>query len=439
MNPIQALYEIFLQYPAVSTDTRHILPGSIFFALKGPRFDGNAFALEALEKGAAWCVVDDPGIPENPRFFRVENTLAALQQLATHHRRQFTIPVIGITGSNGKTTTKELVSAVLSSHYHLLFTQGNLNNHIGVPLTLLRLKPGIEMAVIEMGANKVGDIAELSAIAEPTHGLITNIGKAHLEGFGGIEGVKKGKAELYRFLEAIDGVVFLNKDEAFLEELASANRRIVFYGRVDQLTGVAGLFEIQLLEELPFLRVAFLSPLGEPVSVDSQLIGLYNFGNIATAIAIGKYFKVPPAKIRSAIEGYAPTNNRSQLKPWGSNTLVLDAYNANPTSMRHALATFAKLPAQKRMAIIGDMLELGPESEKEHRDMLAFAQSLALDQLVAYGPQFEVAAREAGVLHFQTLDDLAAWLAAQKPQRTHILLKASRGIALERLLESIPQ
>lgn len=437
MSSIESLYNIFLRHPLVCTDSRKITPGCLFFALRGDTFDGNAFAAAALEAGAAHAIADDPSLPNMPGLIRVDNVLKTLQDLARHHRRQFSVPVIGITGSNGKTTTKELVSAVLASHYRTHFTRGNLNNHIGVPLTLLAMPADTEVAVIEMGANKRGDIAELCDIAEPSHGLITNIGKAHLEGFGGIEGVKLGKSEMYRFLEKTEGVVFLNRDEPFLPELAQGVRKVIQYGKTERLTGEPGALEIQLLAGQPFLEVAFLSASQEEVRVYSQLIGLYNFGNIATAIALGKYFKTPAQKIKEAIEAYAPSNLRSQIISKGANTVIMDAYNANPTSMRNALLTFAGMETSQRVAILGDMLELGEAALTEHQMILNLALEKGFEQVILVGPIFGALDKPGRVLHFSTQEELADWLRAHPFAKAHILLKGSRRIGLERLLEVI--
>ena len=437
MKALEVLYQHYLKFPQVSTDTRKITPGCMFFALKGDHFDGNTFALEALKKGASLAIADAPSLKDTEGIYWVENVLQTLQDLARHHRRQFHIPVIAITGSNGKTTTKELLSGVLASHYKAHFTSGNLNNHIGVPLTLLAMPLDTEVAVIEMGANRRGDIQELCAIAEPSHGLITNIGKAHLEGFGGIEGVKLGKAELFRFLEAHEGVAFLNKEEPFLQELAQGIKRVISYGRVDKLTGVPGILEVELRAYQPFLEVAFLNSAQETVTVHSQLIGRYNFGNIATAIALGKYFKVPSEKIKQVIEAYAPSNLRSQLIRKGSNTVVMDAYNANPTSMRNAIETFAQLPATRKVAILGDMLELGEVAASEHEAMAMLARQQDFQELILVGPLFEQVASTLSIPHFADLEALAAWVKTHPFADAHILLKASRKIGLERLLEII--
>ncbi len=430
----QELYELYLSHPKVAIDSRRVESGGLFFAIRGERFDGNQFAATALEAGAAYAIVDDPAVVQGQRYILVEDSLAALQGLARHHRRQFFIPVIGITGSNGKTTTKELVAAVLGSHYRLHFTQGNLNNHIGVPLTLLAMPADIEVAVIEMGANHQGEIDFLSRIAEPSHGLITNIGKAHLEGFGGIEGVKKGKSELYRFLAETDGMAFINRDERFLEGLAEPVEKKVFYRRSENPSLAERDFEVKLLDTKPFVRVAFIDKEGNKYQANSRLIGAYNFGNIMTAIALGKYFKVPCEKIVRAIETYLPGNMRSQILERGGNTFVLDAYNANPTSMREAILTFAAMDSPRKIAILGHMLELGQDSPLEHERIAELAAQQGFDDAVFVGSLFEAAARTAGFRHFATVEELKQWFNAQQFQGCHFLIKGSRGIRLEEVL-----
>lgn len=434
---IPVLYQIYLNHPVVTTDSRNVPQGALFFALRGDNFDGNRFAAQALADGAAFAVVDDPSVCSDSRFLLVEDTLAALQALGRHHRRQFEIPVIAITGSNGKTTTKELVSAVLSSHYPTHFTRGNFNNHIGLPLTLLSMPPQTEVAVIEMGANHQGEIELLCTLAEPTHGLITNIGKAHLEGFGGVEGVKKGKSELYRYLAANNGMAFINKNEAFLEELAAPVPKKLYYTKSDAPTVANEYYETQLLAADPFVRVAFLSESGELVEVVSQLIGTYNFNNIMTAIALGKYFKVPAHKIKAAIEQYLPSNNRSQLIHLGEHTLILDAYNANPDSMRQAILNLAAMEGAHKIAILGDMLELGESSAEEHRRIAQLAVEQGFNQVVLTGPAFAEAAREAGLRHFENVDTLREWFVLQDFPPSLLLIKASRGMRLERLLITV--
>ena len=434
---IPDLYQRFLESQrVVSIDSRRISPGCLFFALKGERFDGNAYAAEALRQGASWAVIDDPAVAgEHERFLWVDDALGSLQQLATHHRRQFDIPLLAITGSNGKTTTKELIAAVLFSQYRLHFTQGNLNNHIGVPLTLLAMPPETEVAVIEMGANHQGEIDLLCRIALPTHGIITNIGKAHLEGFGGIEGVKKGKSELYRFLAAHGGVAFINQDEPFLGELAAPVGKKVFYREAAEGEGDFDRgYGIRLLAEKPFIRAAFEAE-GSDFPIDSYLPGRHNFQNIKTAIAIGKYFKVPPAKIVRAIATYLPSNNRSQWLQQGTNSVLLDAYNANPTSMSHALQAFAGSPGERRVAILGEMLELGAESAAEHRKVLEYARSLPeIDQVLTVGAGFAEASRALAIPHFPDLLELQRWLEDHPVEGASVLLKASRGVGLERIL-----
>lgn len=430
----QKLYELYLGLPKVAIDSRRVEGGGLFFAIKGERFDGNQFAAAALAAGAAYAVVDNPEVAQGERYILVNDSLAALQDLARHHRRQFFIPVIGITGSNGKTTTKELAAAVLGSHYRLHFTQGNLNNHIGVPLTLLAMPADIEVAIIEMGANHQGEIDFLSRIAEPSHGLITNIGKAHLEGFGGIEGVKKGKSELYRFLAETDGMAFINRDERFLEALAAPVEKKVFYRRSEKPSLAERDFEVKLLDTKPFVRVAFIDKEGKEYQADSRLIGAYNFGNIMTAIALGKYFKVPCEKIVRAIEAYIPGNMRSQILERGGNTFVLDAYNANPTSMREAILTFAAMDSPRKIAILGHMLELGEDSQPEHERIAELAAQQGFDDAVFVGPLFEAAARTAGFRHFASVEELKQWFNAQQFQGCHFLIKGSRGIRLEEVL-----
>ncbi|MCB0592947.1 MAG: UDP-N-acetylmuramoyl-tripeptide--D-alanyl-D-alanine ligase [Lewinellaceae bacterium] len=428
------LYQLYLKHSKVVIDSRQAEPGSLFFAIKGERFDGNQFAAAALAAGASFAVVDDPAAAQGDRYIVVKDSLSALQELARHHRRQFFIPVIAITGSNGKTTTKELAAAVLGSHYRLHYTRGNLNNHIGVPLTLLAMSPGIEAAIIEMGANHQGEIDFLSRIAEPSHGLITNIGKAHLEGFGGIEGVKKGKSELYRFLAETGGMAFVNRDEPFLEALAAPVKKKVFYRRSEKPSLLERDFEIKLLGTSPFVRAAFIDREEKAYRVNSRLIGAYNFNNIMTAIALGKYFKVPGEKIVQSIEGYVPGNMRSQILERGGNTFILDAYNANPSSMREAILTFATLKNRRRIAILGDMLELGDESRQEHERIAGLAAQQGFDDVVFVGPEFKAAALAHGFRHFANVAELKQWFGAQHFRDCHFLIKGSRGIRLEEVL-----
>jgi UDP-N-acetylmuramoyl-tripeptide--D-alanyl-D-alanine ligase len=426
MIAIEHLYRIFQSHPRVVTDSRQVEPGCLFFALRGDRFNGNHFAAAALEQGAAFAVVDDPDVCRDERFLLTPDVLITLQRLAGFHRQNFQIPVIALTGSNGKTTTKELIAAVLGIHYPAHFTRGNLNNHIGVPLTLLAMTHDVEVAVVEMGANHQGEIDALCRIAMPTHGLVTNIGKAHLEGFGGIEGVKKGKSELYRYLAKTGGVAFINKDEPFLEELAAPVEKKIFYARNDRPDPKNRPIEVQLVSEQPALHVAFLDETGQMLEVHSRLIGMYNFSNIMTAIALGKYFKVPGKKIKKAIEAYVPANNRSQILEKDGRRYILDAYNANPSSMELALRNFAAMEDRHKLAILGDMLELGGESAREHLYIAGLAASLGIPTILV-GPEFAPAARQLNLPHFEDVDRLRQWLSTSFPPADLILLKVGRG------------
>ncbi len=431
------LYQLFKASTGISTDSRKIKKGNLFFALKGPNFDGNQFALQCLEKGASYAVVDDQNLEKHKGLIFVDDVLKTLQNLATFHRRQFKIPIIAITGSNGKTTTKELISEILGLHYQTHFTKGNFNNHLGVPLTLLEIEEGTEMAVIEMGANHQGEIAKLCEIAEPTHGVITNIGKAHLEGFGGIEGVKRGKSELYRYLAAHNGVAFVNLDEKFLDDLSNTVNRKVLYLQSAHPDSAASHLETKLLEVEPNIKVAFWDDeRTKLVEAKSHLPGIYNFNNIQTAVSIGRYFEVPAFKIKKAIETYYPQNNRSQILKHAGNTFILDAYNANPTSMRNALEHLAKRSAEKKIAIIGDMLELGEYSVQEHQSILDDAGAKAFDYLIIVGEEFGKTEKgKIPCLHFMDIKALKDWFWKQKFENYLILLKGSRGISLEKLLD----
>lgn len=437
MIALEELYRLFRQHPVVCTDTRRLSPGCLFFALKGDNFDGNAFAAQALAGGAAYAIIDNAQFQTDQRCLLVSDVLSCLQQLATHHRKQFDIPLIAIAGSNGKTTTKELVSAVLASHYPCHFTRGNLNNHIGVPLTLLAMPDQTEVAVIELGANHPGEIAALCEIAMPTHGLITNIGKEHLEGFGSLAGVKKAEGELYRYLARRDGCVFVNLSEKHLPGMARNIRKKVAYARAEILDPSLGgnPITVQLIGETPFLHLAFLSEQDEAIEVHTRLVGRYNFNNLMTAIALGTYFKVPALAIKYALEAYEPANNRSQLLRRGTNTYLLDAYNANPSSMRAALESFSQLPAGRKVAILGDMLEVGADSLKEHQAMLRLAARSGLDTLILVGKEFSRCNyKRIKALHFADTAAAKAWISQQHFQDTLFLLKGSRGIRLEAIL-----
>jgi UDP-N-acetylmuramoyl-tripeptide--D-alanyl-D-alanine ligase len=427
---LEALYSLYIKHPVVSTDTRKIAPGSLFFALKGDTFDGNAFAKKALEEGASYVVVDDPAVVSDERYLLVDDVLATLQDLARHHRSTWSCPIIALTGSNGKTTTKELIAAVLSKKYRTYATQGNLNNHIGVPLTLLAVNGAeYDMVVVEMGANHQQEIALLSSIAQPTHGLITNIGKAHLEGFGGLAGVRKGKGELYDYLAKKKRIVFVNAQNDTLMEMVSKKHsfgEIVFYRSENSPVNP------RLIEESPFVIYEDT----QKQTVVTHLPGQYNFDNICAALAVGHYFGVDETDAHCAISNYLPDNNRSQVFHKGTNTITLDAYNANPTSMHAALENFIKSEAPRKMVILGDMLELGEETEAEH---------LALGNLVAQG-NFDLVILAGKLMqhalpalpmayYFPDKFSLHNWVMDNPQSDTHILIKGSRGIGLESIVQ----
>ena len=427
----EQLYQVFLKHPTVSTDSRNITPGCIFFALKGPNFDGNQYAADALKKGATYSVVDDHDLPENEKFIVVENVLQALQQLASFHRKQIAIPVLGITGSNGKTTTKELIVAVLQQKYQLTSTQGNLNNHIGVPLTLLKMDAVTQIAVVEMGANHPGEIAELCQIADPDLGIITNIGKAHLEGFGSFEGVVRTKSELYDYLRKKNGACFINIDNTLLVKQAAGLEHLS-YGSSEQaqLRG-------ELQESAYYLTAKALFPKGW-LYLKSKLIGSYNFENLMAAARIGLHFEVDPLKIQKAIEQYTPTNNRSQLITKGSNKIIMDAYNANPTSMMAALKNLGAINQSNKIVILGDMLELGKESGEEHQAVINYLNQQNFDTILLVGKEFSATETNTKTKKFGTAELLCDYLRQQKPMENKlILIKGSRGVKLEQVLEQI--
>lgn len=423
---ILALYEKFKQSTGVCTDTRKIENGNLFFALKGPNFNANKLADQALAMGASFAVIDDAQFDKGERFILVEDGLNALQQLANYHRKQLRIPIIGITGSNGKTTTKELTRNVLSTKYNVLATKGNLNNHIGVPLTLLSIDDSIEIAIIEMGANHVGEIAALCLIAEPTHGLITNIGKAHLEGFGGIEGVIRGKSEMYHWLIEHDGVIFVNSQNEILSNIAQKRIKVPVY-----YPAKGDFLHLNLIEAKP--EIVFEDENGD--RVNTSLSGAYNFENMATALCVGKYFGVDPQQANAAVANYIPDNNRSQILKKGTNTIIMDAYNANPTSMKAALENLALMKGDK-IAILGDMFELGAESDLEHAAVGIQTLGLALEQVIFCGENMKAAAAtNPDALYFETKQALNDYLGTQTWEGKLILLKGSRGMGLESLLD----
>lgn len=422
----------FLELRKVSTDSRNIIPGSIFFALKGASFNGNTYAQEALKKGATFAVVDEEqyAIPEN--CILVKDGLTALQNLARDYRQQFHIPVIGLTGSNGKTTTKELIAKTLSKRYQTHFTKGNFNNHIGVPLTLLDLEEKHEVAVIEMGANHQKEIEFLCSIAQPSHGLITNIGKAHLEGFGGIEGVKKGKGELLDYLLENDGTFFYNIGDSNLVELAAKINRKIGYGLKDSLQD--DFYNIKLNSSAPFINIDLLDENYKKYNLRTNIQGKYNAENIAAAIAIGHYFKVNIDGILDAVGTYIPSNNRSQLVEYKGARVFKDAYNANPDSMLVSIQSFLKSLKGKKLLILGDMKELGDFSKKAHQDIVDLVQNLEA-QCVLVGEEFGKVSLPKEILHFEDVQATKSWFDLQDLNGLVILLKGSRGIGLERLLD----
>ena len=425
---IPELYKIYRNHPNITTDSRKVEPGSLFFALKGDSFDGNRFAPVALKKGAAFAIVDDPPPVPNDRFIVVDNVLNALQELAVYHRKRLLIPVIGITGSNGKTTTKELISVVLNRKYRTFATSGNLNNHIGVPVSVLSIHEDHELAVIEMGANHQGEIAALSRIALPDFGLITNIGKAHLEGFGGYEGVIKAKTELYQFISETHGKLFVNGDDPLLMEKSKGIRSIL-YGINDQAT-VAG----EITQKFPFITARILIH-NDEILVKTRMVGAYNLDNILAAACIGSHFGVSSQQIQEAIGNYSPQNHRSQWYETKANKIVMDAYNANPTSMKLALENFAESPFKNKMLILGDMRELGPDSKVEHREMCGIIRKLGFSDVILVGPEFgNVNTGKSHFTLFNKVEDAKAALQNNPPSGKTILIKGSRGIQLEKLL-----
>ena len=421
------LYDIFKANPSVQTDTRKLQKGDLYFALKGPNFNGNLFAIAALEAGAAFAIVDEL-IPNSEKWdtkiLQVQDSLICLQALAKFHRQQLNIPFIAITGSNGKTTTKELVSTVLASHLITYTTQGNLNNHIGVPLTLLSIKTDAQIAVIEMGANHLHEIEQYCSYTLPTHGLITNCGKAHLEGFGSEAGVKKAKGELFDFLRAHNGTVFIMSDYDYLIEMSKGIAEVISYG------SASGNLQGSAEDQNGMLSVVFSKGYEGPIH--TQLVGAYNLPNVLAAVVIGQYFKVPDQKIKAAIESYTPTNSRSQLLQWNGNTVILDAYNANPSSMKLAVENFAKINSDKKIMCLGGMKELGTESIQEHQALVAYMEQFNWKQVLLVGGDFKNC--QHNYLYFENAIEAKLWLQSQAYKQHHILIKGSRGIQMEQLI-----
>ncbi len=424
----QSLYLLYKEHPIITTDTRNCPAGSLFFALKGERFNANQFAAQALEAGSAFAIIDEPEYATDSRFLLVDDVLTALQDLAAYHRAQLTIPIIGITGTNGKTTTKELTKAVLSTRFNTLATEGNLNNHIGVPLTLLKIRPEHEMAIIEMGANHPGEIAFLCNIANPDFGLITNVGKAHLEGFGSLEGVIRTKTELYSSLRRNGGKLFLHFENEYLKPHATG-LECYTYGETPDLY-LSG----KLTGCTPFLAFSFTHE-GVETEVQTQLIGAYNLTNALVAAAIGTRFDVPAESIKAGLEQYSPSNKRSQLVKTEKNTLILDTYNANPTSMRAALLNFKAMEVPNKMLILGGMRELGAESAAEHAGIIVYIGELGFDNVVLVGDEFNTLHHSYTAL--ADANALKGWIAEHPVTDHYILVKGSRGIALETGIEGL--
>jgi UDP-N-acetylmuramoyl-tripeptide--D-alanyl-D-alanine ligase len=436
---ISDLYEIYKSYPQVQTDTRQLKKGNLYFALKGPNFNGNEFALQALEQGAAYAIVDEPiQVPDSlsNRILMVKDVLSSLQALAKFHREQFNIPFIAITGSNGKTTTKELVAAVLSSHYTIYTTKGNLNNHIGVPLTLLSIKQDAQLAIIEMGANHLKEIESYCSYTLPTHGLINNCGKAHLEGFGGEEGVRKGKGELFDYLKIHNGIAFINSDLDYLVKMSQGIGTIISYGNhsgelqakiYEQAASEKANNNFLALEITKSSNAAILNK-----TIKTQLVGNYNLPNVLAAISIGFAFKVPVEKITAAIENYTPTNSRSQLIEWKNNKVILDAYNANPSSMQLAIENFAKIAAAKKILCIGGMRELGKESQAEHQALIEQIKAANFEKVILVGKEFENC--QHAFTYFENSALAKNWLDQENFSDHFFLIKGSRGIQMEKMI-----
>jgi UDP-N-acetylmuramoyl-tripeptide--D-alanyl-D-alanine ligase len=424
---ISALYSLYLAHPSVQTDTRKLQPGDLFFALKGPSFNGNAFADAALSAGAAAVIIDEAEYRKDERYVLVDDVLPALQELARHHRRQFDIPFLAITGSNGKTTTKELLTAVLREKFVTYATSGNLNNHIGVPLTLLQIKNDAQIAVIEMGANHRGEIASYCKIAEPTHGLINNVGKAHIEGFGGEEGVRLGKGELYDYLRETGGTIYRNADLSYLEKMAEGIEKQITYGAAAaDYQGDAGMDGL-------FVNVQLEKPVrGE---FRTHLVGAYNFPNVMAAIAVGMDREVPVGSIRAALDKYQPDNSRSQWIKRGTNEIILDAYNANPSSMRAAIENFAMSNLANKRLWLGAMKEMGSASESEHAALVALADQYPWNEVILVGQEF--AAVKGAHIWFPDAASAADLITSSPPEHASILIKGSRGSRMELLLDAL--
>jgi UDP-N-acetylmuramoyl-tripeptide--D-alanyl-D-alanine ligase len=424
---MEAIYTLFQSSTGAETDTRKIQKGSLFFCLKGTNFDGNAFAEEAIRLGAITAIIDNPDYQIEGKTILVDDVLHTLQNLARHHRNQFHIPIIGITGSNGKTTSKELISAVLETQLHVHYTHGNLNNHIGVPLTLLQLNEKHEIAVIEMGANKPGDIKELVEIALPTHGIITNIGRAHLEGFKSLEGVIKTKTELFDFLAQNQGHIFANKQDEIIVNKLPSNTQNHFYNDDSELGG--SLLKLTPLVEMEWFEANYSSP-----SIQTNLVGEYNFINFLAAIRIGRFFGISPENCNKAISDYEPTNNRSQVSKTERNTLIVDCYNANPTSMHSALSSFAKIDNHAKIFILGDMREMGDDAPMVHEEVIRQTIDLRLSGFFIGEEFLKFKGMHPNAIFLKSTDPLIEHFKQNPPADLLILLKGSRGISLEKVI-----
>ena len=422
---IEELYHIYIQYPSVQTDTSKLKAGDLFFALKGPSFNGNEFASKAIQAGAAYAIIDEPAFAVAGKTILVEDVLTSLQQLARHHRQQFRIPFLAITGSNGKTTTKELIHAVLATSFSTYTTEGNLNNHIGVPLTLLKIRKDAQMAVIEMGANHQKEIEFYCSIALPTHGLITNCGKAHLEGFGGEEGVRKGKGELFDHLRANGGTALVMWDYEYLRQMSKGIQTVFTYGTANaDITG-------QVAKAERYLLVNFTK--GFEGTISTSLVGDYNLPNVLAAVAAGKYFGVEDQKIRGAIEAYAPTNSRSQFLQKGSNKIILDAYNANPSSMKAAIENFARAEGDNKILTLGAMAELGNESVQEHQNIIKEIGKYQWKDVLLVGGDF--LRTDHPYKKFNSPIDAGAALKKEGTENAYLLIKGSRSMQMEKVLD----
>lgn len=426
---VAELLKIYKRHPYISTDSRRVMPSSLFFALKGDNYNGNVFVKDALKNGASYAITDDPEmVIDEGCVFLVDDVLDILQKLASLYRSELKIPVIAITGTNGKTTSKELISVSLSARYNVVATPGNFNNHIGVPLTLLSIKPDTEIVVVEMGANHVGEIAALCKIAQPTHGLITNIGRAHLEGFGSYLDIIKAKNELYEYLNIHGGRVFVNSSNDLLMKLSINSHRITFGSNIiDEIQGIVSM-------NGHFLNIKVIKP--DKLIIETKLAGSYNFENVMSALCIAHHFRVDLNQAAAAISNYKPNMNRSQIIDTGLNTLILDAYNANPSSMRAAIENFALMEVQPKILILGDMFELGKESIKEHHDLINSIDFDYFDKIYTAGPIFkEVSKSNKAIFSFLSTEELKDELVKKKPMNTTILIKGSRGMKLEGIVD----